>query len=296
MFAEVYRLWDRRGMDGAPVRGLSCDAEGIYFAGECPLVLPVADETGRMVYRVRALDEIEFLLSIGHGRKVAFAERMPALRQIADRMTAGELAHAQIATMLLKLRELPDAATVARVALADGLLRFNPYHQPAGAPDGIGGLFAPTPDGPIGPPLPPSETPCVADYDKFKAEIESRKDAKGNVQPVGDGQCVALVKRVPGIPQIAHEQWRPGASLADRPNIPEGTAIATFGPDGKYPNNSTGQHAAIFLRYGVKGGKEGIRVYDQYKDKSPGESFIAFNNDISWSRNANAYSVIRGGK
>jgi hypothetical protein len=63
----------------------------------------------------------------------------------------------------------------------------------------------------------------------------------------GSHQCVPLVKAA--IPEIgATPLWRKGPDISgpDDPNLQPGTAIAKGWVDGKYPNNSTGNHAAIF--------------------------------------------------
>jgi hypothetical protein len=138
-------------------------------------------------------------------------------------------------------------------------------------------------------PLSPSDTPFVAkDYKRFTA-------------PVGDGQCVALVRATTGAPN--HAQWQQGLSLADRPDIPDGTAIATFF-DGAYPSWNTGNHAAIFMGYMTQNGQPGIQVYDQYvwKNPPPGsgpikpprESFIPFRDGTGPAiHDASRYSVIK---
>ncbi|MCB0257077.1 MAG: WXG100 family type VII secretion target [Anaerolineae bacterium] len=87
---------------------------------------------------------------------------------------------------------------------------------------------------------------------------------------VGSGQCVALPQTYFGTGVIGQtKEWRPGASLMDYPSLRPGTVIATFdnpGPNGKYPNQSAGNHAAIFLGYERdKSGKiTGIQVLDQW--------------------------------
>jgi hypothetical protein len=128
------------------------------------------------------------------------------------------------------------------------------------------------------------------------------KDYKSFTSQVGDGQCVRLVQEAADVPN--HTLWHEGLSLANRPDIPDGTAIATFF-DGVYPSQPTGNHAAIFMRYDVNAqGQPGIEVYDQYvrtnpppgmpKIKAPGERFILFGNGTGPAiSDASRYSVIR---
>jgi hypothetical protein len=80
---------------------------------------------------------------------------------------------------------------------------------------------------------------------------------------VGTGDCVELVKLVPGLTgHSAHLEWRPGKRVLDTDDLPVGTAIATFS-NGRYPDHDTGQHAALFLGYD---GKSAFWVMDQWKN------------------------------
>jgi hypothetical protein len=144
------------------------------------------------------------------------------------------------------------------------------------------GADAAASEGPVGEPLPASETPYVAkDYRRFTT-------------PVGNGQCAVLVEKATGAPLAKY--WKQGASIADRPNVPDGTAIATF-VGGVYPNKSTGNHAAIFVGYGVKNKKPGIWIYDQFvKDGTAriGARFIGFKHGTGYiSNDASRFSVIK---
>jgi hypothetical protein len=68
---------------------------------------------------------------------------------------------------------------------------------------------------------------------------------------VGDGECVALVKRATGAPQTS--SWHAGESVeAHAP--PAGTAVATFDPDGHYGNYTDGtSHAAVLTKWTPRG-------------------------------------------
>ena len=69
-----YALCDRG--DGALVslRGISCDEDGVFLAGEVPLVSRSSDEFGATVYKRRPAPEINFLFfnKLGY-----FAFRIP---------------------------------------------------------------------------------------------------------------------------------------------------------------------------------------------------------------------------
>jgi hypothetical protein len=77
--------------------------------------------------------------------------------------------------------------------------------------------------------------------------------------PDGRGQRVDLVKLATGAPQTSG--WRAGDWVRGNTELALGTAIATFGPDGRYGNRTDGtSHAAIYLGQGP----EGLRILDQY--------------------------------
>lgn len=80
---------------------------------------------------------------------------------------------------------------------------------------------------------------------------------------VGSGQCVGYVREVTGLPPV--HRWRRGV-LARGADLVPGTAIATFSPDGHYPNSMRGDsHCAIFLEEK----DEGLLVLDQWLEAEP---------------------------
>ena len=88
---------------------------------------------------------------------------------------------------------------------------------------------------------------------------------------VGDGHCVALVQEAAGAPVTTH--WRCGAKVTD--DVPRGTAIATFDPNGRYGNHVDGRsHAAILLAVNT----DGLRVLDQWVGQPAHQRTIAFRN------------------
>lgn len=90
--------------------------------------------------------------------------------------------------------------------------------------------------------------------------IYPRVAALDKSPPVGDHQCVALVKIYAHAPHTA--AWRAGAPVIGGPAIVAGTAIATF-VDGRYPNHSHGNHAAFYSRPGP----DGFWIMDQWVGK-----------------------------
>lgn len=98
----------------------------------------------------------------------------------------------------------------------------------------------------------------------------SRVKELENADKVGDGNCVALVQHFTDIGNTS--TWRPGERVMDTRTIPEGTVIATFDQNGRYPNQAHGNHAALFIRFGPLSAKTGkpayIVVMDQWKTKN----------------------------
>ncbi|MFH1897931.1 MAG: BPSL0067 family protein [Candidatus Desantisbacteria bacterium] len=76
---------------------------------------------------------------------------------------------------------------------------------------------------------------------------------------VGSGECVAFVQEAAKAPNTS--SWKKGVAVRNKLSLKKGTAIATFNKDGKYPNNSTGNHAAIYLSQNTNG----IWVCDQWR-------------------------------
>lgn len=93
------------------------------------------------------------------------------------------------------------------------------------------------------------------------AYVYAQVDSLVTVPPtanVGTGHCVPLVQQYARAPHTS--QWKQGATVKGMTGLAKGTAIATF-VDGKYPNNVSGNHAALFVSQDVTG----ITVVDQYR-------------------------------
>jgi hypothetical protein len=89
---------------------------------------------------------------------------------------------------------------------------------------------------------------------------------------VGSGQCVAYVQRASGAPQTA--LWKRGNRVKGG-QVPQGTAIATFDPNGTYGNHTDGRsHAAIFHEELP----EGLLVWDQWLHHPVAPRVIHFRN------------------
>jgi hypothetical protein len=75
----VYRLHNRRGRDGVRARGLSCDEDGVFPAGDVAVLLSAARE-----------------------RSFDFSARMSQLHLVARYMTEGKWILAKIAAVHLR--------------------------------------------------------------------------------------------------------------------------------------------------------------------------------------------------
>lgn len=118
-------------------------------------------------------------------------------------------------------------------------------------------------------------------------EAKMAKVIAGGKQVGESSECVALIKHL--APEVGRAaDWHEGPPIRDYgvPPLERGTPIATF-KNGRYPNKSSGNHAAIFLEYGVLDGQRGIWVFDQWRERAPGRRFKAFRGQ------AEHYSVIK---
>lgn len=102
--------------------------------------------------------------------------------------------------------------------------------------------------------------PFVVDTSKVKLNEENAYTNNWGAQ------CVALVQNVPvigggSVPRTS--DWRKGKYVKElkAAEISNGTIIATFDENGKYP--STARHAAIYINHDEKG----ITVYDQWASR-----------------------------
>lgn len=75
-------------------------------------------------------------------------------------------------------------------------------------------------------------------------------------------ECVEFIRQTTGAPQT--KLWRQGQKIStSKMTIPRGTAIATFDETGKYPTDTRGMHAAIYIEHNA----QRIIVLDQWKDQ-----------------------------
>ena len=129
---------------------VECDAVGPRVGG-IPLLRRTGLEAGAPRWRLPPPAEIEDDLSRVYGRPIGAAGKLGGLGVVADALTKGQLARAQIATLLLRLPDPPppnaDAARRAELEKRlgeSGLLKdWNPdAHPRVGVPPNPG-WFAP---------------------------------------------------------------------------------------------------------------------------------------------------------
>ena len=76
---------------------------------------------------------------------------------------------------------------------------------------------------------------------------------------VGNGQCVTACKHFSGITAPTGD-WREGAAASGNGSLPIGTAIATFGSNGRYPTGDD-KNSGIYMGQTKNGG---ILILDQW--------------------------------
>ncbi|MDB5247038.1 MAG: uncharacterized protein JWQ40_1432 [Segetibacter sp.] len=85
---------------------------------------------------------------------------------------------------------------------------------------------------------------------------------KKYVDEAGNTECAVFIRKAAKAPLVS--LWRKGKKVLDAKfgEIPRGTAIATFDDFGKYPTDSKGKHAAIYLSHNPE--TKTIDVLDQW--------------------------------
>lgn len=99
--------------------GLSCDEGGLELAG-----VPLLNKTNQG-FGARPASEVEHLIASAYGADTYSNLTMTRLEAVARALSAGDLAYAMTAAVLLKFPEL-DWNGAARIAQADNLLKYNP--------------------------------------------------------------------------------------------------------------------------------------------------------------------------
>ena len=145
-------IWFRLSAEGIPC-GISCGKHGVSVGGVA--LLEKAAGTG---WGVRPLNQLNRELSERFCLPVNFAPKLPGISVVVSALEGGDIARAQVATLLMQIPEPPEfgakaipAAELYETALhlhAGGMLKtdWDPSKHPrwpASSPDGTGGEFAP---------------------------------------------------------------------------------------------------------------------------------------------------------
>lgn len=112
---------------------------------------------------------------------------------------------------------------------------------------------------------------------------QAYKNAKGNTE------CAHFVQQVTGAPSTS--AWKKGVQVkgAAAGTITPGTAIATFDENDKYPTDSLGRHAAVYVSHSP----EGITVVDQWNAQGKvKQRTIRYGKPGSRSNNGDTFYVI----
>jgi hypothetical protein len=150
-FQNIFRLARRPG------EGVFCDVDGLSV-GEVALLERAPDSRGAQPWRPRPAAELNRDLSRCYGLPIEIEPKAGGLKSVADALDRGDLAHAQMVALHLRLPDPPDMAksagdvqafiNLARRLDASGLLKrewdanLHP-RWPAGSEDSTGGQFAP---------------------------------------------------------------------------------------------------------------------------------------------------------
>lgn len=155
MAEQVFRLGNRRG------EGVFCGREGA-FVGKTALLERTGAKNGRDFWQVRESAQLESELGKSYGFPVDFRSKLRGAETVARALNSGNLALAQIATLLLRLPDPPVQADrltsidekidlLRRMQINDLLKAdWDPDKHPrwpARSTEGVGGQFAPADSG-----------------------------------------------------------------------------------------------------------------------------------------------------
>ena len=214
-------------------RGISCDAEGA-FIGAIP-VLKRLQESGKVKWQPRDCDELSDEIGEHYGLPIDMSSKTGGLKAIANALNAGNLARAQIATVLLAI---PDPLPLSKSARSrDAMIKLirdlhwsglikedwnadDHPRWPAGSADSTGGQFAPKGEGgrPGASPTSRSGAGDRTDTRRFESDTPHRSartqlaDADNVMSdasdsPLAEAACAAAAQRDAG---TAHSQVNSG--------------------------------------------------------------------------------------
>ncbi len=157
---------------------VECDEDGPRVGGNA-LLRRTGSAPGAPRWRLPPLAEIERGLARAYRCEIVAAGKLGGLRVVADALDKGELARAQIATLLMRLPDPPpsgasptDRANLEKRLADSGLLKdWDPDEHPRAGVAPNPGWFAPT-DGGNAPSSPkPSDQPAGAPGDDRETQV-----------------------------------------------------------------------------------------------------------------------------
>lgn len=205
MIPAGHHLW-RLSKAGDDSLGLCCTEDGLSL-GRTPLV-----ERRNGAYIARSQGDLERLLGRGYGAEIALDGVMPGLAFVASALGEENLCLAQIASVQLRLSDLPDLAARLRMETEDLLIKaersdaqfaraaWEEAQHPRTGTSPNPGRFAPR-DNSSGGPLP---TP-VAQNDREEREPEEVLDPLGPArQALWDAASARLRRIDPNNPNLTY--------------------------------------------------------------------------------------------
>jgi len=110
-----YALCERPANNHGLLRGLSCDADGVFLAGDVPLISRPKIKSHSASYAPRPEGELEGLLAAAYGQGRDFSPQIAGLRLVARYMNEGKWVLAKIASVHLRLPEVDDDLALAKL-------------------------------------------------------------------------------------------------------------------------------------------------------------------------------------
>jgi tetratricopeptide (TPR) repeat protein len=110
-----YALSERMAHNHASIRGLSCDDDGVFLAGDVPLIYRGCTAPSGASDAPRPSSELEILLASAYGDEWDFSAQIAGLQLIARYMNEEKWALAKIASVHLRLPEISDDLALAKL-------------------------------------------------------------------------------------------------------------------------------------------------------------------------------------
>jgi hypothetical protein len=110
-----YVLCERQPNRHAWIRGLSCDDEGVFIAGDVPLISRHTTASRGIFYKPRPAHELQTLLAAAYGAERDFSAPIAGLQLVARYMNEDKWVLAKIASVHLRLREVGDDLALAKL-------------------------------------------------------------------------------------------------------------------------------------------------------------------------------------